>query len=241
MNAKCQSQIRRPDSKPIKQKTSITYLGALVCADGGTDSELARRIGLAQAEFNKLHHLWRHTRLTKAEKYKIYVACVVSRLLYGLQTIVFGKTALSKLDGVHARCARKIAGILPSYHSRVSNATVLEILGATRLTSLMLEQQLAYFGKLARRPTSCPVRSLVFQPDLATTMATFSRRRGRPRFEWASEMHKRALEMFESVNAFHACVSDERAWRAHIRTSCRARSLYLTQFSANALGKVDLT
>ena len=207
MTAKCESHLSRPDGNAINRKMSLVYLGALVGADGGSESELARRIGLAQAEFNKLQHVWGHSSLTGAEKYEIYVTCVVSRLLYGLQTMVFGKAARQKLDGFHARCARKIAGIQPSYWSRISNTKVLEALGARTLTSMLLEQQLSFFGKLARRPMHCPVRQLVFEPDLSMKMVTFDRRRGRPKLEWSHELHKIADEMFESAANFRACVA----------------------------------
>ena len=150
---------------------------------------------------------------------------MVSRLLYGLQTIVFGKVAKNKLNGFHARCVRKICGILPSYWSRVSYATVLQQLDASTLTSMLLEQQLCFFGKLARRPASCPVRQLVFEPDLSIKILTVNRRRGRPRLEWGSEMHKVAGEMFESVADFRACVADAATWRTHDRVHCRAKLL----------------
>ena len=169
--------------------------------------------------------LWRHTCLTNEEKYYIYTTCVVSWLLYGLQTIVFGKVAKNKLNGFHARCARKICGIMPSYWSRVSNATVLQQLDASTLTSMLLEQQLGFFGKLAQRPASCPVRQLVFEPDLSIKIPTFDRCRGRPRLEWSSEMHQVASEMFESVADFRACVADATTWRTHVRVYCRAKPL----------------
>ena len=173
----------------------------------------------------KLQHVWRHSRLPRTEKHKIDMACVVSRLLYGLQTTVFDQAAQKKLDGFHAKCARKICGIAPSYYSRVSNVKVLEMLGATRLTALLLEQQLGFFGKLARRPASCPVRQLVFEADLGMKLPTFERRRGRPRSEWCSIRHNFAWEMFESVSEFRACVVDATAWRTYVRQYCRAKPL----------------
>ena len=223
LNAKGAAQINRPDGGAIAHKTSLTYLGSLVSADGGIKSELARRLGMAHSEFNKIQHVWRHTKVSKAEKYRVYVSCVVSRLLYGLQTAVLDSTAQRKLDGFHANCCRKIAGIAPSYYSRIPNTTVWELLGATRLTTMLLEQQLGFFGKLARRPTGCPVRRLVFESDLSRKVPSFDRRRGRPNLEWCSIMHNFAGEMFESVRDFRACVVDAAAWRTHVRQYCRAR------------------
>ena len=60
MNVECQLDIMGPNGELIPQKPAITYLGALVCASGSLESELARQIGLAHAEFNKLDRVWRH-------------------------------------------------------------------------------------------------------------------------------------------------------------------------------------
>jgi len=61
MCARCSVKLDRPDGKPIVEKEAITYLGAVVAGNGDTASELARRIGLAQADFAKLDRVWRHT------------------------------------------------------------------------------------------------------------------------------------------------------------------------------------
>ena len=90
---------------------------------------------------------------------------------------------------------------------------------------MLLEQQLNFFGKLARRPMHCPVRRLVFEPDLSMKMPTFDRRRGRPKLEWSHKLHKIADEMFESAANFRACVADATAWRAYVRKYCRAKPL----------------
>jgi len=219
--ARCQPVLFRPDGQQIPCKASIKYLGAMVCANGDIDSELGRRIGLARSEFNNLAHVWQHTRISQRDKYNIYLAWVASQLNYGLQTAVLGNVA-KKVDAFHARCARNILGISPSYWSRVSNASVLQQLDATPLSRLLLEQQLGYFGKLARRPATCPARQLVFDEDLSLKSADSVKRRGRPRLEWASEVYKTARSLFENETTFHECILDSAAWRIAIREYCRA-------------------
>ena len=221
--SRCDPHLFRPDGQQIVCKTSIKYLGAMVCANGSIDSELGRRIGFAWSEFSKLAHVWQHTRVSKQDRYKIYLSCVASQLTYGLQTVVLGKVAQRKVDAFHARCARSILGIKPSYVSRVSNAKVLEQLGATPLSRILLEQQLGYFGRLARRPATCPARQLVFNQDLGLKAPDFERRRGRPNAEWASHVYKIAQSIFETEETFYACLIDGKAWREAIRSHCRAK------------------
>ena len=87
----------------IVEKHFIQYLGALISADGTIQGELNKRIGMASAEFKVLNKLWSHTNVTNKEKYKIYIAWIVSKLLYGLQTAWLTKSQRNKLDGFHAK------------------------------------------------------------------------------------------------------------------------------------------
>jgi len=224
MTARCTATISRPDGQPLVKKPAITYLGASVAAGGDTASEVARRIGLAQSDFTKLDDVWRPARVTQQDKYRIYLVCVVSRLLYGLQTIAMTKSTLQRLDGFHARCVRKIVGIQPSYWSRVTNENVLAKVGARKFSILFLEQQLKYFGVLVRRPESCPVRQFIFDGDLLVKPAVESRRRGRPKLEWGTEMNKHVAQMFDSTAASHAAISNEKVWRESVRSYCSSRA-----------------
>ena len=181
------------------------------------DAELARRLGLAEVEFRKLSQVGAHASLSPKQTYRIYDACVLSRLLYGLHVIWFGQVARRKLDGFHARCVRKILKIRPSYYSRISNADVLAQIHAPMLSSILLDRQLGYFGTLARRPNSCPVRRLVFEDDLSMKCFAGTRRRGRPKAEWALELYKHVRQMCGTHADFCVCVANVDAWRKRIR------------------------
>ena len=123
------------------------YLGSLVTDDGSITSELARRLGMASAEFEKLARLWRHLRLGRACKIEIFKAVVLSVLMYGLAAAWLNASDQRKLNGFHNRCLRTIWGIKAAYYSRVSNATVLEITAQRPLTKLLQKQQLLLYSK----------------------------------------------------------------------------------------------
>ena len=150
----------------------------------------------------------------------IYNTCIVSRLLYGLQALWLRKAQRNQLDAFHARCLRQILRIQPSYWSRVSNQSVFDRLGAPRLTALLLEQQLLFFGKLARRPPECLVRQLVFELNLGIKSSDLVRRRGRPNLEWKTELFRIVEEMFPSELAFRTSVAEEHRWRQNMRSFC---------------------
>ena len=83
---RCNPDIFTSDDLHVQQKESIKYLGALISADGCIQSELNRRIGMALADFRILSIIWSHASVTIHVKYRIYMTCIVSKLLYGLQT-----------------------------------------------------------------------------------------------------------------------------------------------------------
>ena len=99
---------------------------------------------------------------------------------------------------------------------------VLSKLGAPTLSAMLLQQQLHYFRKLARRPHSCKIRSMVFKEDLSMQVLEAPGRRGTPKLQWANEIFKVVSRMFESHAIFSACVSNAMKWRSRIRAFCRA-------------------
>ena len=224
MSVKCSSPLVRPDGQALTPKDSFVYLGSQLSANGDVNSELARRLGMAQADFNSIHQVWCHSGLCPRQKYDIYIACIVSKLLYGLHVIWPNQAARNKLDAFHARCMRRILGVAPSFFSRVSNSEVLHKIGAPKLSRILLERQLGFFGTLARRQDTCPVRNFVFGPQLARKSVDYKRRRGRPNLEWVSEMFKVVDHIFVNRESFHACILNKQAWRSTVRDYCRRQS-----------------
>ena len=79
-------RIRARDGADVRQRESMVYLGASLSADGRVDSEVARRIGAARADFRTLQRVWAHASLAVKDKVRIYEACIAPSLTYGLQT-----------------------------------------------------------------------------------------------------------------------------------------------------------
>ena len=74
------------DGSRIKCKDALVYLGSFLSKDGRINVELGRRIGSAKQAFNELERLWCHASVSITKKLEVFEACVVSRLLYALQT-----------------------------------------------------------------------------------------------------------------------------------------------------------
>ena len=125
-----------PDGQALTVKSQAVYLGGLLTTDGQSAPELSRRLGEARASFYSLAAVWKHANITRKRKQRIFEACVVSKLLYGLESLWLLKADFQKLDAFFASSLRKIAGILPSYWSRVSNFSVLQMMGLRHYLAL---------------------------------------------------------------------------------------------------------
>jgi hypothetical protein len=196
MPVRTEASLRQPDGIAVKTKAQIQYLGCTLSNDGRHTSDLGRRLGLAMADFESLRRVWSHSSLRIKRKLQIFQACVVTRLLYGMTASWPNKAERRRLDGFQARCLRRILKIQHSYYSRISNETVRQRACVRPLTNMLLQQQLLYFGTLAKRPDGDPVRECVLvDGSIAPRPLCEIRRRGRPRLEWAVEVHKHGVKV----------------------------------------------
>ena len=75
------------DGNPIKSKESLKYLGAALHKTGRIDSEIGAKIGVAKSEFRALVQIWSHANIHPRRKIQLYKSLVISKLIYGLQTV----------------------------------------------------------------------------------------------------------------------------------------------------------
>ena len=103
--------------------------------------EVSRRIGEGRSVFKILSKLWRHANLSIHRKLQIFNACIVTKVLYALESLWMLKVARQRIDAFQCFCLRQILHIAPSYISRISNASVLERSGQTPLSALLEQRQ----------------------------------------------------------------------------------------------------
>eukprot|EP00959_Pyramimonas_sp_CCMP1952_P379290 7945163-Pyramimonas_sp.AAC.1 len=183
----CADTIRMPTGEPVKNVRDAVYLGGIVSCDGRAKHELSRRIGESANTFKQLQKLWAHAAIGKNRKLDIYSSCVVSKLLYSLDSLWLLKADRDRLDAFHCRCLRQIMGIPHSYYSRISNATVLERAGSKPLSQILHDKQVSLYRKIAAQPGHSLVKQLVCEADGTPKDWALRRRRGRPRQQWAHE------------------------------------------------------
>jgi len=117
----------------LKVVEKFCYLGSNVTASGSLVSELDARIAKAASAFGKLRsRVWANQHLSIHVKIRVYVACVLSMLLYGCETWPTCRYQ-KRLNAFHFRCLRSILGV--SWRDHIPNTTMMERTGAPDIFS----------------------------------------------------------------------------------------------------------
>ena len=139
--------------------------------------------------FKQLSRLWAHVNINVKRKVAIYQACVVSKVMYSLESLWLLKADQSRLDAFHCQCLRKILRIPHSYVSHVTNEAVLEQACQARLSSMLGRRQVKLYRKIQELPADSFLKKLVCQEGGQPIVWSRNRRRGRPRQVWARSVY----------------------------------------------------
>ena len=178
-----------PDGGVIKSVRQAVYLGGLISCDGRATAEVTRRLGEGSQIFAKLERVWKHASISSARKIELYEACVVTKVMYSLETLWLLKADRCRLDAFHHRYLRRILGIQHSYYSRVTNASVLQQAGSCLLSTRLLQRQKKLYERIGQLPDESFVKRLVCDENGQPILWATSRGRGRPRQQWAQSVY----------------------------------------------------
>ena len=120
---------------------------------------------------------------------------------------------------------KKIAGIKPSFESRVTNEAVRNVFGAPALSHTLLQCQLKFLGKIASQGDNSILRTLVFKDSCFELRPLRGRRRrGRPRNAWAPELFaiaKRIATTSSTLDTLWAnSVTTRESWKRAVAQFC---------------------
>ena len=183
-------------------------------------TELTRRLSEARKSFGQLETVWKHANISKEKTIRILDACVVSKLMYYLESMWLLQDNRAKLDGFYASCLQKILKIPSAYLSRVANKRVLEIAGRPILSQQLLSKQLNLYGKIYRMGASSLVRRMTFKDDGSNAQCWDTKRRvGRPRLEWSSCVRAHAVAIAaEHAVELHAVLRTKTTWEKAVHS-----------------------
>ena len=139
------AEVYNSGGSPIQVVESATYLGNLLDTNANHAAGINKRLGEATQTFSKLADVWSHASISRGRKVAIFNACVVTKLLFGLETVSCSSVSAKRLDAFPAKSLRKILHIQHSFYSRIPNATIYARTHQERLSSKFQRQQLKMF------------------------------------------------------------------------------------------------
>ena len=155
MNTKCNIKFR--DGTNLKKVTEAVYLGAKLTKKHLTRTEVENRLGKAFETVRKLRDFFKKSQCSDSWKLIIYNAVVVSRLVYGLDSLELVDSLVTRLDAFQIRGLRHILKIEHSYWSHTSNLEILEKANYIEILhkAVNIPFSLYNIGKLLVRVRAC--------------------------------------------------------------------------------------
>ena len=125
------------------------YLGSTLERTGSLDKEISSRIQKAAASFGNLdERVWRQRGISFATKIAVYLAFVLTALLYSSETWTVYAKHVKQLERFHQNCIRRILCI--KWTSFTPDTDVLSKANIPSISALLLRSRLRWAGHLAR-------------------------------------------------------------------------------------------
>ena len=100
------------DGVRLKQARETVYLGVRLSENGGMESELERRIGMAATAVGALREpIFGNKELSKEAKLTVYNAVVVPTLVYGCEAWVLKERDKMRLQAMEMKDFRELVGV----------------------------------------------------------------------------------------------------------------------------------
>ena len=160
---------------------------------------LFARFALAHTSFNKLQHPWR-SKLPRKVKVQIFIADIVSCLIYGIGTLTMEDKHFRKLDSWWFQHLPRAIGIKASYYSHITNESVWIQANRPLLPSqIVRSQQFKLLVESVRVPGDQPLHHVVHGPALKDRIARYKNHKtGPPPPLWLLLVSNHALEYCRS-------------------------------------------
>ena len=195
------------NNEVLEVTNNFTYLGSTIADNLSLDREIDKRIAKATGVMAKLSkRVWENSQLTLNTKLKVYMACVISTLLYGSESWTTYARQENRLESFHLHCLRRILSI--SWQDKITNTTVLEKAGTLSMHLLLCQRRLRWLGHVHRMEDGRIPKDIMYGE-----LATGCRPVGRPTLRY-KDVCKRDLKLTGIDPDTWEEIADDRArWR----------------------------
>ena len=146
MEADAQLIIRQ---EPLKEVTCFKYLGGCWSSYCTIDDEVNFRIGRASSAYGRLRtRVFENHGITFHTKVMVYLAIVISTLLYGSEAWTLYRRPTKLLEKFHMRSLQRLLGI--TLKDKIPHTEILRRTGCASLESLLNRNKLRWTGHVIR-------------------------------------------------------------------------------------------
>ena len=189
----------------LKNVDRFRYLGNIITHNGDLTPEIDNRIGKAANAFNRLLPLMRHKSIKMCTKISIYLAVVLSTLLYGSESWNTTVQEEKRLAAFHTRCLRRMLGV--SWQDHVPNEVIFERTGQVSHINILQHKRLTWLGHVTHMlQTRLPCCLLYWEPRGC-------RCPGRQRMRWKDAVSRDLQDSELSFNEATVVAQDHKGWR----------------------------
>ena len=144
-----------------KNAENFTCLGSNISFSGDLTNEIQRRINLASSAFGILSkRVLGNQNFTIHTKIVVYIAVVISTILYGCETWVPYRRHIRLLESFHIRRLQLILGL--RWWHKVTHSEIRSRAGIPTIESMLLHRQLRWLGHVMRMPHSRLPHSVLY-------------------------------------------------------------------------------
>lgn len=202
----------RVAGQDISYTDKFTYLGSMLCQDGGTGVDIQNRLNKARGAFMSLRPVWRSASYSTKTKLRIYQSCVLSTLLYGCECWRMTERDLSKLASFHTTSLRKILRIF--WPQKISNDQLLKQTKQEDIRTIVTRRRWRWIGHVLRKGNNNIARTAMrWTPE-------GKRRRGRPKTTWRRTVETELRELNYSWSTIEKLARDRQGWRNFVAALC---------------------
>ena len=206
----------RVRGQDIPYTNKFTYLGSVLCQDGGTSVDIQSRLNKARNAFMSLRSVWRSAGYSTKTKLRIYQSCVLSTLLYGSECWRMTEQDLSKLASFHTANLRKILRIF--WPQKISNDQLLRQTKQEDIRTLVNRRRWRWIGHVMRKASNNIARiAMHWTPE-------GKRSRGRPKTTWRRTVEKRLRGLNYSWSTIEKLAKDRQGWKDFVAALCATQA-----------------
>ena len=196
------------------------YLGTNMSARRNPHFEISTGITCTTATLNKSDLFWKTAPVSTTWKLRVHDAVIISKLLYGLESASWTNAEYERIDAFQIKALRKMLGIKHSYHSHVSNESVMQAANRrirlkegktiTKMFEKLINRRIKFMAHLSRAEEDDLIKTCTINRDGFRIPAGF-KRTGRLRIKWYDQVMNACFNRLVTIGLLLP------SWREDIR------------------------